>query len=78
MDGQENDSLIRQLDEVFERLKKSPLERMMDLWNVESFQVDVLSPDYVHERAAFFESHGWTWERFFEERKNYLLRCDGR
>lgn len=63
-------------DETFRLLKKPDLHQMMRLWD-EFVRVtdsaDLLKPSWPHHKEKFFLGHSWTWEKFYEARKAYLL-----
>lgn len=66
-------------DLTFEALQKSPIERMIiqwEKWSSEINFVETLHFGWPERREAFCKQHGWTWNRFFEERKNWLNHVD--
>jgi len=66
-------------EDTFNRLKYPPEHFLMIEWDayVSSVRItECMRSDWGTKREQFFLDRGWTWEKFFEARKKYLLETN--
>ena len=69
------------MDRLFRALCKPNLQEMIAIWENYNAGVDVndmISHAWSGTRELFFNNYNWTWKEFFDQRKEWLNRCDGR